>query len=117
VKLTARCVACGKLLGTVDDDGWLWCSTPARLVNRRRLVATLDVGDDGVAHASPSDDFRMRMIQRDKYVANPQCLVWEYPYVCNLDACMDALGTEWTVPPPSDAEPPFKVMPEGRVLS
>jgi hypothetical protein len=113
-EFTTHCAACGKLLGTVDNGGWTWCGTPARLVNRRRFIATMETGDDGAAFASSPDDFRMRTIQRDR---NPQQTVWEYPYVCNTDACMTALGSEWASPPPRDAEPPFKVMPAGRVLS
>jgi len=114
-KLTVHCAACGKLLGSVSNDGWVWnAGAPARLVNRRRLVATgsWPSDTDAVEHAASPENFRMRTVEHRSLERDFR--VWEYPYVCNADACTDALGTEWDSRP---AGPPFSVMPEGRVLS
>ena len=113
--LTVYCAACAKLLGTITAEGWTWhCGAPGRLVNRRRLITDLAVGTE--PPASPPDNFRMRTVQRDR-TRKDEYTVWEYPYTCDADECMDALGPEWETPTQRDADPRFKVMPPGKVLS
>ena len=132
-RLTTYCAACGKLLGTVTDDGWFWhTGSPARLANCRRFICEWP-GAPEEAPAAPAYNFRMRTVERMKFQTpetrpGEQAVVreadenvqnlWEYPYTCDDDACMNALGVEWkwTVSQ-SGAQPKFSLLPAGRVLS
>jgi hypothetical protein len=116
VTFTARCASCGKLLGHVDRDGWAWNGSPARLVNRRRFIMSAPA--DGSMYpelpSAPSDDFRMRAVQRSP--GEPEYTLWEYPYVCDSDVCTEALGDDWKSTA-KDPSPRFTRMPPGRTLS
>jgi hypothetical protein len=110
-----HCAACRKQLGSVSNQGWLWTRGPARLVNRKRFITSLPCDGDVSnlpEHAAPADDFRMRSVERSR--GEPEYRIWEYPYTCDADACLEALGPEWG---PKDVGPPFTLMPAGRVLS
>jgi hypothetical protein len=79
---------------------------------------------------APYDDFRMRTVEsvrdslergpgapgvRGPLLMTPRFKLWEYPYTCDADACMSALGAEWATD--RDKGPPFIRMPAGRILS
>jgi hypothetical protein len=111
-KLIVNCATCGRALGDLTRDGWVWKSgTPCRLVNRRRFITSVAVHEE--PPSAPWDDFRMRGFQRDRF-EKAEYSVWEYPYTCDSDECMAALGPEWE---PVKGGPGFQVMPPGRVLS
>lgn len=132
-RLVARCAACGRVLGWLSvPDGWTWTALPARLVHRRRMIEEreADYGTDDLPHA-PYDDFRMRTVEsvretlergpgsadgsvRGPLLMTPRFRIWEYPYTCDADTCMGALGSEWKSD--RDKGPPFIRMP-GRILS
>lgn len=107
------CACCHRRLGWVTKDGWHWLSgSPARLVNRRRLIASypLDTIEIEDVPAAPVDDFRQRSVERTRF-PDRKILLWEYPYVCDSDDCCDGLGLEWEKTP--DGEQRWVKLPQG----
>jgi hypothetical protein len=104
-------------------------------VRRRRLIDEYPADASVDPHSLPSapyDDFRMRTVEsvreslergpgspdgrvRGPLLMTPRFKLWEYPYVCDADACMGALGPEWASD--RDKGPLFVRMPAGRILS
>lgn len=128
-RITTHCAACRKLLGTLTgDDGWFWhTGSPARLVNRRRRICEISHPND--APTADFNDYRMRTVEKalvwdpekgDTSTMQERFIVWEYPYTCDDDACMDGLSDDWawTVNQSGPRrEPKFTLLPAGRVLS
>jgi hypothetical protein len=112
--LVVHCAACSRRLGSVSNEGWLWTGAPARLVNRKRFVTLAPVHTE--PPSAPPDNFRIRTVQRARF-EDPEYTIWEYPYTCDSDTCMSALGPEWNGTAGGADGPPFKLMPAGRVLS
>lgn len=117
-----NCASCRRRLGSVSRDGWVWTRGPGRIVNRRRLIATkpcdasTEIEDFSVKNASPSDDFRLRTVERARL--DHEYRIWEYPYTCDSDECMNALGPEWTGRTGGrSTETTHKLMPAGKLLS
>lgn len=85
----ARCATCDKDLGELNDGPCL----PSRLVMRHKPVASAPVGTDTNTLWSPSENWRVRHNVRN--LCSNTIRVYEQPYTCDSDACMDALGPEW----------------------
>lgn len=87
----ARCATCDQDLGELHRSGWL--CMPARQVMRQRLVAEVPTVAEANALTAPLDNWRARSVVRSLRFSKVR--VFEQPYTCDSDTCMDALGPEW----------------------
>lgn len=109
--LNVKCACCGQRLGWLSEAGWTWLGKPARLANRRRFLAECNATGDleGDRFVADVDNFRMRTSERKP--GEPVFRIWEFPYLCDRDECLDGLGPEWT---PGLRGEKYVLMPAGK---
>lgn len=110
--LYVNCACCHKALGYLMTDGWHWRTSPARLVNRRRLITKSSDSTSLMKMSAPFDDFRMRSVER--HLGEVEMYLWEYPYACDSDECCTGLGSEWEMPDGREAR--WSQMPTGTMI-
>jgi len=91
VTARARCATCDQDLGELHQSGWL--CMPARQMMRQRLVAEVPTVTEANALTAPPGNWRTRSVVRSLRFSKVR--VFEQPYTCDSDACMNALGPEW----------------------